>query len=206
MAKTVFTHGTAITPEFLNSINTPRFSANPQADGEIPIPTLNELVDVDSALSVLKDKVQEFEPKISEISNISNSVSALEDSLDLLRSSFLYGFDSTVQAAYTPWVYSDVLPAGAYLCHGHIFLNLPGSGVDGWTLGYFTGAESDGISNPPSDQYGHFGWNGSCNISWITLPIPWRRIILQSPGRICLYGGPSSSIRVMGSLVVFRRG
>lgn len=41
--KTVFNHGTTATPEFLNAINHPAFSHDPQEDGEIPYPNLGEL-------------------------------------------------------------------------------------------------------------------------------------------------------------------
>lgn len=40
MTKTNFAHGTMITPEFLNAINNPTYSADPQEDGEIPYPDL----------------------------------------------------------------------------------------------------------------------------------------------------------------------
>lgn len=38
MAKTTFVHGTQITPELLNAINNPTYSADPQFDGQIPYP------------------------------------------------------------------------------------------------------------------------------------------------------------------------
>ncbi len=43
MTKTNFTHGTVVTPEFLEAINNPVFSNDPQNDGEIPYPGLAEL-------------------------------------------------------------------------------------------------------------------------------------------------------------------
>lgn len=46
--KTTFTHGTVITPEFLNAINHPVFKESPENDGEIPLPliSMDQLADL----------------------------------------------------------------------------------------------------------------------------------------------------------------
>lgn len=51
MTKTVFGHGTAVTPEFLNAINHPVFKKAPANDGEVEPPTLNVMQDVQEAIA-----------------------------------------------------------------------------------------------------------------------------------------------------------
>lgn len=54
--RTVFFHGTAITPEFLTAISHMRLVQTPEQDGEIALPTREQLSDVDESLTVLEGR------------------------------------------------------------------------------------------------------------------------------------------------------
>lgn len=64
--KTQFDHGTVITPAFMNAINTPVFSENPQNDGELPLPPLSLMTDVQSAIAAEASRAANAEAAISD--------------------------------------------------------------------------------------------------------------------------------------------
>lgn len=62
MAKTTFAHGMQITPEFLNAINNPTYSDDPQEDGQIPYPQKEPL-----GITALETAVQALQQRISRV-------------------------------------------------------------------------------------------------------------------------------------------
>lgn len=69
MSKTTFNHGDTVTPEFLEAINNPVYSHDPQKDGEIPYPDPDgigltaEVERAETAEQGLQDQIDTLEPR-----------------------------------------------------------------------------------------------------------------------------------------------
>lgn len=70
MSKTTFNHGTDVTPEYLNAINNPTYSDDPQEDGQIPYPDPDgigltaEVERAEAAEESLQQQIDTLEPRL----------------------------------------------------------------------------------------------------------------------------------------------
>jgi len=60
--KTIFKNGDPLVPELINALNNPRFSVDPQEDGEIPFPKIGEVEGLNSALQALANSIAGYQP------------------------------------------------------------------------------------------------------------------------------------------------
>ena len=203
--RTVFTHGTIGTPEWANAITRPVYRANPEHDGEIKPPTRTEMSDVDEALTSLKSGVQTIESAIADLEGTPAALADLIQLVGRLQETKIYEqHNISAPAGFSPWIQSDELPIGTYLCSGFVNPLLPGDGPDGWTFSAYVTHASDESDYPPAGQVGRLGWNGHLSLSWLTVAVPSRLITLTAPGRIYLRGGPSTALTTSSGVLVIQ--
>lgn len=60
--KTIFKNGDPLVPELVNALNNPRYSVDPQEDGELPFPKIVEVDGLNSALQTLGNSIAGYQP------------------------------------------------------------------------------------------------------------------------------------------------
>jgi len=199
--KTVFEHGSYITPEFMNALQNPSYVANPQNDGEFPIPPQ---IAAEASRAVLAET-----GIMTALDAESSRITGVITRLDKAATFYQEYIPSLAPVAMTSMVQSilesDDLPIGSYVVSANAIANLPAGGFSDLIIraGVYPAA-----GELPDESFGnHLQWTGSMMFRKFALQVTPRVISLSEPGKIhlncqCTNFGPTIAGNWTGSLLV----